>query len=131
MPLLHVAHAPLQAVLQQTAFTQNCPAEQARPQPPQLAASVRRSWHWLSAQAVLPVVQLGQMSWQEPAAQLEPGGQAWPQAPQFCGSLCRLAHPPLHAVVPELQLNPTHWLLLQTAVLFGGAGQAWPQVPQF
>src|SRR6266545_3129734 len=60
-----------------------CPAGQARPQAPQLAASVWRSTH-AAPHLSWPA---GQTQW--PAAQLWAAPQAVPQAPQFARSVAR------------------------------------------
>ncbi len=130
LPVAQVAQAPVQALVQQTALTQNCPAEQACPQPPQLAASLRRSWQRLSWHSVWPVVQLGQLAgWQRPPTQAVPAVQVLPHAPQLALLVCRSAQLP--GVVPLApqrlcplgQLHTPDWQLLPT-------GQARPQAPQ-
>jgi hypothetical protein len=74
-------------------------APQARPQPPQFAASAVTSTH-LPAQDVVPVRHV-----QTPSAHAEPGPHTTPQAPQFDVSLSMDTHTPPHSNRPAGQTH--------------------------
>jgi hypothetical protein len=76
----------------------HCPLVQVSPrlhdtvQPPQYISLVMGSAQ-VSLQQICPGPQVMAPHAHWPATQLEPAPHAWPQAPQFCGSLVRLRQP--------------------------------------
>jgi len=125
----------------QAPATHDCPARQARPQPPQWAALERTSTSQPSAaswsQSAKPAPQAKA---QAPAAQagvaLGRGGHAVPQAPQLVALVAVSTSQPLAApwsqsARPGRHAPRPHAPARHAAVAPAGAGHAVPQAPQW
>ena len=115
----HSVAPPEQAPVRHTPDEQVSSAPHGDPHAPQLARSFRGSVQ-LVPHEISPKGQP-----HRPAAHCSLELQAWPQLPQFLGSLSRSKHPRSHAVSPVPQL-----CLHSPAVHTSRAGQRTPQAPQ-